>query len=563
MNISDKISQFINIENVNKQTINQLISATSDSIKGDFCLPCFRLSKLLGIAPNVIAKTVADSISPNEIIAKAVAEGGYVNFFLSNNAVQKIINEILLSGENVGNQKIGNGKTICIDYSSVNIAKQMHIGHLGTTAIGNSLYKIYTCLGYKVVGINHLGDYGTQFGKNIVAYKLWGDKDTILKQGVPALEELYIRFHKEEESNPALTVQAREWFVKIENQDPEALELFNFFKQITLEEVDRIYKRLNIKFDSYNGESYYNDKMQPVIDMLRSKNLLVESQGAMIVDLSQYNMPPCLIIKSDGATLYATRDIAAAIDRYNTYHFTKCLYVVASHQNLHFQQYFKVLELANQPFANDLVHVSYGMVSLEEGAMSTRKGNYVTLSDLLDKSVAKASEIINEKNPDLADKNNVAEVVGTGAVIFSAVANSRVKDVVFKFDRVLNFDGETSPYIQYTYVRCLSLISKAGNSYYAKVARNADAYDDSCRQLAVMLNNIDNIILDAANKYEPSIISKYVIDVCQMFNKFYNETRIIEENLSLQNTKLDLVLATSQIIKKCLNLLGISTVDRM
>lgn len=563
MNISDKISQFINIDNVDKQTINQLISATSDSVKGDFCLPCFRLSKLLGIAPNVIAKTVADSISPNELIAKAIAEGGYVNFFLSNNVVQKIINKILLSGENVGNQKIGNGKIICIDYSSVNIAKQMHIGHLGTTAIGNSLYKIYTCLGYKVIGINHLGDYGTQFGKNIVAYKLWGDKDTILKQGVPALEELYIRFHKEEESNPALTVQAREWFVKIENQDPEALELFNFFKQITLEEVDRIYKRLNIKFDSYNGESYYNDKMQPVIDMLRSKNLLVESQGAMIVDLSQYNMPPCLIIKSDGATLYATRDIAAAIDRYNIYHFTKCLYVVASHQNLHFQQYFKVLELASQPFANDLVHVSYGMVSLEEGAMSTRKGNYVTLSDLLDKAVAKASEIINEKNPDLADKNNVAEVVGTGAVIFSAVANSRVKDVVFKFDRVLNFDGETSPYIQYTYVRCLSLISKAGNSYYAKVARNADAYDDSCRQLAVMLNNIDNIILDAANKYEPSIISKYVIDVCQMFNKFYNETRIIEENLSLQNTKLDLVLATSQIIKKCLNLLGISTVDRM
>lgn len=563
MNINKEISELIKINNCDPEFICQLIMATSDSSKGDYCLPCFRLSKQFGMSPIAVSELIASTIKPNNIVAKIEATGGYVNFFLTNNVAANIINDIISQGLQVGNQQIGKDKTICIDYSSINIAKQLHIGHLGTTAIGNSLYQIYKCLGYKVVGINYLGDYGTQFGKMIVAYKLWGNKEVIINQGVTALEELYIRFHKEEENDPTLTTQARNWFLKIENHDPEALELFDFFKQITLTEVAKIYNRLNITFDSYNGESYYNDKMQSVINMLNDKGLLQISEGAKIVDLTDYNMAPCLIVKSDGATLYATRDIAAAIDRYNTYNFYKCLYVVASHQNLHFQQYFKVLELAKAPFAKDLVHVSYGMVSLEEGAMSTRKGNFVTLTSLLDKAVAKAAEIINEKNPALINKEAVAETVGIGAVIFSAVVNSRIKDVVFKLDRVLNFDGETSPYIQYTYVRCLSLIAKASDSYNKQVVRNFNIFNELSRQLAFKLNNLNVIIADAGEKYEPSIISKYVIDVCQQFNKFYNETRIIEDDLSSQNAKLDLVLATSYVIKKCLSLLGIGTVDKM
>lgn len=563
MNINKEISELIKINNCDPEFICQLIMATSDSSKGDYCLPCFRLSKQFGMSPIAVSELIASTIKPNNIVAKIEATGGYVNFFLTNNVAANITNDIISQGLQVGNQQIGKDKTICIDYSSINIAKQLHIGHLGTTAIGNSLYQIYKCLGYKVVGINYLGDYGTQFGKMIVAYKLWGNKEVIINQGVTALEELYIRFHKEEENDPTLTTQARNWFLKIENHDPEALELFDFFKQITLTEVAKIYNRLNITFDSYNGESYYNDKMQSVINMLNDKGLLQISEGAKIVDLTDYNMAPCLIVKSDGATLYATRDIAAAIDRYNTYNFYKCLYVVASHQNLHFQQYFKVLELAKAPFAKDLVHVSYGMVSLEEGAMSTRKGNFVTLTSLLDKAVAKAAEIINEKNPALINKEAVAETVGIGAVIFSAVVNSRIKDVVFKLDRVLNFDGETSPYIQYTYVRCLSLIAKASDSYNKQVVRNFNIFNELSRQLALKLNNLNVIIADAGEKYEPSIISKYVIDVCQQFNKFYNETRIIEDDLSSQNAKLDLVLATSYVIKKCLSLLGIGTVDKM
>jgi len=426
------------------------------------------------------------------------------------------------------------------------------------------LYKIYTALGYKVVGINHLGDYGTQFGKMIVAYKLWGNYESVRRGGVAELQRLYVKFHQEEVDHPELTEQAREWFAKIEQGDAEASELFEMFKQITLNDVKEIYDRLNVKFDSWNGESFYNDKMDAPLKMLKDKGLITESQGAQIVDLSDYGMPPCLLVKSDGSSLYATRDIAAAIWRKNEYDFDKCLYVVAYQQNLHFKQFFKVLELAGFTWAQDLVHVAYGMVSLEDGAMSTRKGNVVLLRDVINKAVAKSLEIISDKNPDLENREKVAEQVGVGAVLFSALENSKIKDITFSYDRVLNFDGETSPYLQYTTARCNSILEKAGMSRFTKIAHDPRALDNiETLRLSKLIANFPQAVKDAAAKYEPSIISGLLIDIAQAFNRFYIEHRVLSDNLSEQNARLTVVEATGIVLKKGLALLGIETPEKM
>lgn len=565
--IADKIFDCLAQENVTtqKEAIITAVVATADDAFGDFAFPCFSLAKVMRKAPVVIASGLAQKIQSDDVIEKAEAVNGYLNFFINRKQfVLNTLSEIAIDGDKFGNDTVGNGKTICIDYSSVNICKSFHIGHLSTTALGNSLYKLYKALGYNVVGINHLGDYGTQFGKMIVAFKLWGDKKTVEEKGVAELQRLYVKFHQEEAENPELTEQARHWFAKIEQGDQEAQDLFEFFKQITLADVKEIYDRLDVHFDSWNGESFFNDKMDAPLKMLEEKGLVTESQGAKVVDLSEYNMPPCLLVKSDGSSLYATRDIAAAVWRKNEYDFDKCLYVVAYQQNLHFKQFFKVLELAGMPWASDLVHVAYGMVSLEEGSMSTRKGNVVLLRDVINKAVEKALSIITAKNPALENKEQVAEQVGVGAVLFSALENNKIKDITFTFDRVLNFDGETAPYLQYTHARCNSILEKAGMSRLTKIAHDMRALDNiETVRLCKLLATFPQAVKDAAFKYEPSILSGLLIDIAQAFNKFYMEHRVICDDLSVQNARLQVVEATEIVLKKGLALLGIQAPEKM
>lgn len=558
------IANLINVS-LDKTELANLITPTADDNFGDYAFPCFRLAKEMRMSPVMIAQKLASEIVCDDVVTKVEAVNGYLNFFVNRNAlVTEVLDAINSQGESYGNSTEGKDKTICIDYSSVNICKSFHIGHLSTTAIGSALYKLYNALGYNVVGINHLGDYGTQFGKMIVAFKLWGDRATAEEKGVEELQRLYVKFHQEEETHPELTDMAREWFAKIEKGDEEAQELFQFFKKITLDDVMQIYKRLNVNFDSWNGESFFNDKMDAPLQMLRDKGLVTVNQGAQIVDLSAYDMPPCLLVKSDGSSLYATRDIAAAIWRKKEYDFYKCLYVVAYQQNLHFKQFFKVLELADLDWAKDLVHVAYGMVSLEDGAMSTRKGNVVLLKDVLDKSVAKALEIITAKNPDLDNREKVAEQVGIGAVLFSALENSKIKDITFTFDRVLNFDGETAPYLQYTCARCNSIVAKAGLSQNAKIAIDTRAFDNiETLRLCKLLRAFPQTIKDAAYKYEPSMLSALLIDIAQAFNRFYIEHRVICDDLSVQNARLQVVQATATVLKKGLVLLGIEAPEKM
>lgn len=545
-----------------QEEIYSLLSKTADESFGDYTFPCFKLAKTMRKSPVAIAEELARDFSLEGIISKVDAKNGYLNFYLDKVSAQAdVLRNIESCGSTYGESNVGQGKTVCIDYSSVNIAKPFHIGHLYTTAIGSSLYKLYKNLGYNVVGINHLGDWGTQFGKLIVAYKLWGDDDKIAKGGTHALQEIYVKFHQEAEKHPELEDQARQWFTKIEKGDQEALRLFELFKGITLEEVKKIYARLNVQFDSWAGESFYNDKMQAIVDLLKDKGLLKEDNGAQIVDLSDYNMSPCLILKSDGSTLYATRDLAAAVYRKQTYDFDKCLYVVAYQQSLHFKQFFKVLELAGFDWHKDMVHVSYGLVSLEDGAMSTRKGNTVWLDDVLNKSTEKALQIINEKNSALENKEAVAEAVGSGAVIFSAVQNAKIKDVVFSYDKMLNFDGETCPYLQYTHARCNSVLAKAPK---LNVAVDYSALDNAeSWTLVKLLNSFEEIIETSATKYEPCILSKYLIDTAQAFNKFYFEHRILTDKLGSTQAMLQVVKSTKQVLQKGLALLGIATPEKM
>jgi arginyl-tRNA synthetase len=566
INYKNHIAHQLNIDGVSLAELEDAIVLTQDATKGDYSLPCFKLAKTLRLSPVAIAEKLAATLLPDRYIERAEAVNGYLNIFINKStAVFDSAVEVFRAADAYGSSNIRVGKTICIDYSSVNIAKSMHIGHLGTTAIGSSLYKMFRALGYNVVGINHLGDYGTQFGKMIVAYLKWGDDEKIRQGGAKALQEIYVRYHQEAENDPSLDIEARQWFARIEKGDAEATKYFQLFKDITLNDVKRIYDRLNVTFDSWDGESFYNDKMDAPLRFLEEKGLVTISDGAKVVDLTPYDMPPCLLVKSDGSSLYATRDIAAAFYRKQTYDFSKCLYVVAYQQNLHFKQVFKVLELAGLPWASDLVHVAYGMVSLEDGAMSTRKGNTVFLEDVLNSAASKALSIIESKNPNLTGKEAIAEAVGCGAVVFSAVENARIKDITFTFDRVLNFDGETSPYIQYTHARCCSLLEKAGGMGGIDVEKvDTSVYDnDESLALAKLLARFPDVIKDAAFKYEPSILSKFLIDLCQAFNRYYLAEKVISDNLAQQNARLLLVNATKVVVKKGLALLGIAAPEKM
>ena len=515
-----------------------------------------------------IAEDLKNAYPTDHVICGVSAVNGYLNFSIDRTAfVKTTLDKIAEEGEKYGSDTIGAGKTICIDYSSINIAKPFHIGHLSTTVLGGALYRILSFLGYKTVGINHLGDYGTQFGKLISAYKRWGDKETVQKGGIRALNELYVRFHREAETDPALDDEARAYFKKIEEKDEECLALFRWFKELTLKDVQKIYDLLDIRFDSYAGESFYSDKMQPVVDELKEKGLLKESRGAQVVDLEEYGMPPCIILKSDGTSLYATRDMAAAIYRKQTYDFYKCLYVVAYQQNLHFKQFFKVLELMGKDWAKDLVHVAYGMVSLEEGTMSTRKGNVVFLEDVIRRCIEKAYEIISEKNPSLQgeEKAKIAEQVGVGAVIFGALYNSKIKDIVFSYDKVLNFDGETSVYVQYTCARAKSVLQKAGVAAEKSRGYTLDfALNEAETDLAKALADFPDTVREAAEKYEPSFIARYAVDLSQKFNKFYFDCKILSaEDENKKAFRLDLTAATARVLTNAFALLGISMPDKM
>ena len=551
----------INIDGIDKQDLLTLVTAPKDSAMGDLCIPCFKLAKEMKKSPMVIADEIAKSVDKGDMIEQVTAVAGFVNFRFDNvKFAKQVLADVLANGDGYGKSNEGNGKTICIDYSSVNIAKPFHMGHLLNTALGGAIYRIYTALGYNVVGINHLGDWGTQFGKLIVAYKLWGNKNEIDERGVRALVEIYVKFHKEEEKDPSLGDEARAWFKAIENGNSEALELFEYFKEITLKEVNRIYERLHIKFDSYAGESFYNDKMQPVLDELTEKGLLQESEGAKVVKFKD-DMPPCLLQRSDGATLYATRDMAAAFYRKNTYDFDKCLYVVAYQQNLHFQQIFRVLEMMGCEWSKDMVHVAHGMVSLESGAMSTREGNVVFLEDVLNSVVAKAKQVIEEKNPDLEDKDKIAEQIGVGATLFGVLYNSRIKDMVFSFDKVLNFEGETGPYVQYTYARCNSLFDKCGD--IGQEIDYAGLDNSSSKAIVALLDKYPQILQESAKKYEPSVVTRYAIDLAQAFNKFYFECKINTERDGIKNARLLLTKAVRQVLGNALALLGIETPQKM
>ena len=548
--------------NLSKDEIYSALMPTQNEKNGEMCLPCFKFSAKLRKPPQQIASQLQQSLKENAFIKKTAVAGGYLNFYFDRAAVAKEVMGGLRDKGYALPPLESNGKTVCIDYSSINIAKPFHIGHLLTTAIGGSLYRISKFCGYNAVGINHLGDWGTQFGKLIVAYKKWGDDEDIKKRNIRALLDLYVRFHNEAETHPELEDEGRHWFKKIEEGDKEALAIFESFKQITLREVQKVYDRLGIAFDSYAGESFYNDKMQPVIDTLKSKNLLKMSEGAEVVDLEEYGMPPCLILKKDGTTLYATRDLAAAIYRKKTYDFYKNLYVVAYQQNLHFRQIFKVLELMGYEWAKDCVHVPFGMVSLEgAGSLSTRKGNVVFLSDVLDSAVEKAREIIDAKNPDLPEKDKTASDVGVGAVIFGALSGSRIKDISFSLEKALSFDGETGPYLQYTHARCCSILDKAG-----EVKGYADfsvLEQDEAFALVRLTDEFYHTVLLALEKYEPSIISRYLIDVAQAFNKFYVNNRILGESDNVTFTRLMLVRAVESVLKTGLNLILLNAPEKM
>jgi arginyl-tRNA synthetase len=529
---------------------------------GDFAFPCFKLAKTLRKAPPVIAGELALALILPAGVAKAEAAGGYVNFYLDKSAQAKaVLSRVFAEGARYGSSDMGGGRNVCIDYSSVNIAKPFHIGHLPTTVIGSALYRIYNHLGFTSVGINHLGDWGTQFGKMIVAYKLWGDHDTIDRGGVDELVKVYVRYHQEVETNPALDDEARAWFKRIEDGDAEALELFDWFKRITLAEVEEVYDILGIHFDSYAGESFYNDKMGRVVDELREKNLLKLDQGAQIVDLSDYKMPPCIILRSDGATLYATRDIAAALYRKDTYDFAKCLYVVAYQQDLHFRQWFKVVELMGYDWAKDLIHVSFGMVSGTEGAFSTRKGNMVKLRDVLTAACDKTYDIIREKSPDLEDKETIAKQVGIGALIWNSLYNGRIKDVVFDWDSVLNFDGETGPYAQYTHARACSVLRKA--NYAPADIDFCQLTDSEAAAVIAALGAFPDAVIDAMEKNEPYLVTRAIIAICAAFNKFYYEQRIMADDASVRQARLALTDATRRVIAIGLGLIGIAAPERM
>ncbi len=534
-----------------------------ESAGADLALPCFRFSKELRKAPPAIAAALAGTKALTDIpgIGGMQVAGGYLNFTISDGYYEgTVLPEILTKGSDYGRSDIGQGKTVVLDYSSPNVAKPFHIGHLGTTVIGHSLKRLHEYLGYNCVGINHLGDWGTQFGKLIVAYRLWGNREKVETDGVDELVALYVRFHEEAEQNPELNDQARAEFTKLEHDDPENIALWKWFIELSLAEYEKTYKQLGITFDSYNGEAFYTDKMPAQVEKLRQMNLLKLDDGASVVDLSEYNMPVCLILKRDGSTLYPTRDIAAAVYRKDTYDFEKCIYVTSSQQSLHFAQWFKVVELMGYDWYDKLVHVPYGTISVDGVKLSTRHGNVLLLRDVFAAAIEKVTDVMNEKNPDLPDKEATAEAVGVGAVIFYYLLNNRIKDISFKMDDALSFEGSTGPYVQYTYARTCSILEKAGAMDDAPLNLTSPAESELCKALS----RFGESVLRAATEYEPSVMTRYILALATAFNHFYHECPILSvEDEAVKSTRIALTKATQTVLKSALPLICLKTPEKI
>ena len=562
--VANAISKVVNI---NETEIEMSIEKPKGSENGDYAFPCFRLAKELHKAPQMIANDIKENIKVDENqITKIEVVGGYLNFFINKEIlVEEVLNEMSEDKE-YGKSTIGNGKNIVIDYSAPNIAKPFHIGHLRSTVIGAALYKIYKYLGYNVTGINHLGDYGTQFGKLIEGYKLWGNEYNIEENPIDELTKIYIRINQACKEDEKVLENCRNNFKKLEDGDKYCVEIWQKFRELSLKEFQKVYDILGSKFDSWNGEAFYSDKMPEVIDILNKTGKLVESEGAKIIDLEDKGInTPCIIEKSNGSSTYATRDLAAILYRARTYDYDKALYVTSYEQVLHFRQIFEVAKLLglDEKYIKGLEHVSYGMVLLETGKMSTREGNVVKLEDLLNEAIERAKKVIEEKNPDLENKDDIAKKVGIGAVVFNDLANSRVKDEIFNWDKVLNFQGETGPYIQYTYVRTKSVIEKAGGVPKIEDVNAKYLLDEYSSKILKLIYNFENILIQVTEKNEPSILSRYLIDVAKAYSNFYNENKIITDNKDIQNTRVFLTYATGKVLKTGANLLGIQMPDKM
>lgn len=551
------------VDSLSHDEISSLIEVPPSYDMGDYAFPVFRFSKVFRKAPNLIAEELANKFSENEYFDKIENKGPYVNFFINRERlVETVIEEVIQKGEEFGTSNIGHGKTVIVEFSSPNIAKPFHIGHIRTTVIGNALKNIYKFLGFNTIAINHLGDYGTQFGMLISAYKKWGDREVIERDPINELLKLYVRFNAEAEENEDLRDEARFWFKELENGNKEAYSLWEWIREISLREFNKVYKMLNIEFDSFAGESFYSDKMEKVIEDLEEKDLLEESDGAYLVDLEPYGMPPALIKKSDGSTLYTTRDIAAAIYRKERYDFYKNIYVVGSQQNLHFKQWFKVVELMGYEWAKDCIHIAFGMVSLEDGTLSTRKGRVVFLEDVLNKAVSSTLEIMEERNPDLRNKEEVARQVGVGAVVFQELFNQRIKDYVFSWERTLSFDGETGPYVQYTHARANSLLEKGDFNLEDDVNYSLLLAEDEVNIMR-MVYDFPNVVVDAMEKNEPFFITRQIVEIAKGFNTFYNKSQIIVEDEELKKARLMLTYIVKNTIKIGLRILGIEAPNKM
>lgn len=545
---------------ISKEDVERLLEIPPRAEMGDYAFPCFQLAKTLRKAPNSIATELKEKLHL-EAVERIEVMGPYVNFFLNQQAFLKDTVETVLSqGETYGTTALGENKRIIVEYSSPNIAKPFHVGHLFTTVIGNSLSKIYGKQGYEVVRINHLGDWGTQFGKLISGYERWVDLTKLEESPIEELNRIYVKFHEEADLDPSLNDEARMHFKNLEDGKPYEVELWKQFRELSLHVFNRVYEELGVEFDSYAGESFYSDKMDAVVDLLKDKGILTESNGAQVVMLEDFNMPPTIIKKADGATIYATRDLAAAIYRKETYDFHKNIYVVGTPQALHFKQVFKTLELAGFDWAKDCVHVGFGLVKFPGKMMSSRKGDVVLLDDLLKEAVETAKQIILEKNPNLENKDDTAKKVGIGAIIFTYLKNSREKDIIFDWSEILSFDGETGPYVQYTYARGKSILRKNEVVNEADLTVLSSAVEF---ELAKTLAGFEAAIGAAAEKYEPSILTRYVIQVAKDFNKFYNNCPINSAEPAVKKARLLLVQATTAVIKNALALLGIETVEEM
>ena len=567
--VADCVQQMNPQASLDAEAVQNMLEYPPDPKMGDLALPCFKLSKLLRNAPVKIAGELAAKLSV-PAVARAEAVNGYLNIFLDDGYLaDRIVPEVLTKGTKYGAPDFGEGKTVVLDYSSPNLAKPFHIGHLGTTVIGHSLKKLHEFAGYKCVGINYVGDWGTQFGKLIVAFKKWGDREAVEQNGIDALVDLYVSINNAISGNaeqgipadPALADEARAEFLKMEQGDEENLALWRWLVDKTLKANDEIYHQLGITFDSYKGESFYTDKMPAQIKKLRERELLKIDDGASIVDLEAYGMPPCLILKRDGSSLYPTRDIAAAVYRKDTYDFDKAIYVTSAGQSLHFAQWFKVVELMGYDWADKLVHVPYGTVSINGAKLATRTGNVILLRDLFALAIDKVAAIMEEKNPNLEDKNKIAEAVGVGAIVFYYLSNNRIRDINFIMEDALSFDGNTGPYVQYTYARTCSVLTKSGE--YDRGAKLTVTVPEEA-ELVKVISRFEETVREAIDAYEPSVITRYILDLAGSYNRFYHNCSILgAENEAIKNTRLALTEAAKTVLGNAFDLICLAKTEKI